>query len=66
MATKKTAAPKDEVRINFGIRLNERERARVAEVAERFPFLTETAIARIALMQGLDGLEKNGIPATKK
>ena len=65
--TKKNTAPKDDApRINFGIRLNTDERARLAEVAGLFPFLTDTSVARIALMQGLDLLEKNGIPVAKR
>lgn len=64
MPAKKKAS---EVRgIHLGIRVTKQERKRLTEVAERFPMMGESAIARLALLLGLDALERDGIPAAKR
>jgi hypothetical protein len=50
---------------HLGIRLTARERRRLREVARRFPAMPESAIARIALLAGLDVVERDGIPAPR-
>lgn len=52
--------------VHLGIRVTKQERKRLTEVAERFPMMGESTIARIALMVGLDALERDGIPAAKR
>ncbi len=46
---------------HLGIRLTEKERARLAKVAKRFATMPESAVARIALMKGLEVIEREGI-----
>jgi hypothetical protein len=48
---------------HLGIRLTSKERKRLRDVARRFPAIPESAIARIALLAGLDVVERDGIPA---
>jgi hypothetical protein len=48
---------------HLGIRLTAKERKRLRDVARRFPAIPESAIARIALLAGLDAIERDGIPA---
>jgi hypothetical protein len=50
---------------HLGIRLTAKERKRLREVARRFPAIPESAVARLALLAGLDALERDGIPALK-
>ena len=59
MAAKKKAI--DRRALTLGIRLTEKERARLAKVAKRFATMPESAVARIALMKGLEVLERDGI-----
>lgn len=47
---------------HLGIRLTAKERKRLREVARRFPTIPESAIARLALLAGLNTLERDGIP----
>lgn len=62
MAVKKKPS---EVRgTTLGIRLTEKERKRLREVAKRFP-LPEGVVARLALFAGLEVLEREGIPAAE-
>lgn len=59
-AKKKTS----EVRgTHLGIRLTAKERKRLRDVARRFPAIPESAVARLALLAGLDALERDGIAA---
>lgn len=58
-AKKKTS----EVRAaHLGIRLTSKERKRLRDVARLFPAIPESAVARLALLAGLDALERDGIP----
>lgn len=57
-ARKKKDSEKRET--HFGLRLTTAERKRVATVAKRFP-IPESAVARIALLKGLDAIEREGI-----
>lgn len=61
-AKKKTS----EVRgTHLGIRLTSKERKRLRDVARRFAGMPESAVARVALLAGLDVLERDGIPAAR-
>jgi hypothetical protein len=51
---------------HLGIRVTEKERKRLANVAKAYPGMPESALARIALMVGLDVIERDGIPAPKR
>ena len=46
---------------HLGIRLTAKERKRLRDVAKGFPAFAESAIARLALLAGLDALERDGI-----
>ena len=61
MPAKKRAS---EVRgTHLGIRLTTKERKRLRDVAARFPMISESVVARLALLAGLDAIERDGIPA---
>jgi hypothetical protein len=46
---------------HLGIRLTEKERKHLAKVAKRFPSMGESAVARHALLKGLEVIERDGI-----
>jgi hypothetical protein len=56
--TTKTSAARETV---LGIRMTAQERATLAKTARLFPELSESALARIALLEGLKLIAKNGI-----
>jgi hypothetical protein len=63
MPAKKRAS---EVRgTHLGLRLTVKERKRLRDVARKFPAIPESAVARLALLAGLDVLERDGIPAPR-
>lgn len=63
--TRRGAKPKPESTArteHLGVRLTTVERARVANVARRFAEdLSESTVVRLALMRGLDLIEREGI-----
>jgi hypothetical protein len=59
MPTKKRASERREE--HLGIRLTVKERKRLHDVAKRFPTIPESAVARLALLAGLDALERDGL-----
>lgn len=63
MAAKKKSSEKRET--HLGIRLTDAERKRLANVAKRFP-IPESAVARIALLKGLEAIERDGINLPSK
>lgn len=63
MAAKKKTS--DVRATHLGIRLTAKERKRLREVARRFAGMPESAVARIALLAGLDVLERDGIPGSR-
>lgn len=57
MAAKKKAS---EVRgVHLAMRLTDAERARLAKVASRFELLGESTVARVAMLLGLDAIERD-------
>lgn len=50
---------------HLGIRVTEKERKRLATVAKAYPGMAESALARIALMVGLDVIARDGIPPVR-
>lgn len=57
MAAKKKAS---EVRgVHLAMRLTDAERARLAKVAARFELLGESTVARVAMLLGLDAIERD-------
>ena len=46
---------------HLGIRLTAKERKRLHDVARKFPEIPESAVARLALLAGLDALERDGL-----
>lgn len=59
MPAKKKATDRRET--HLGVRLTAKERKRLRDVAKRFPEIAESAVARLALLAGLDALERDGI-----
>lgn len=46
---------------HLGIRLTEAEQKRLNEVAKLFPTMPKSQLVRVALMAGLDAVERDGI-----
>lgn len=59
MAAKKKESERRDTRL--GIRLTAKERKTLARVAKRFAPMDESAVARHALMRGLEVIESEGI-----
>lgn len=47
--------------MHLGIRLTAKERKRLRDVAKKFPAMPESAVARIALLAGLESIEREGV-----
>lgn len=59
MPAKKKASERREA--HLGIRLTDAEQKRLSDVAKLFPTMPKSQLVRVALMAGLDAIERDGI-----
>lgn len=57
MATKKTKGDDETLSVQLGVRVTAADAERIQALAERFPLFKGNAIARAALLIGLDAIE---------